>query len=311
MPDDLRNSLNDPEPSLTPERQARLDAWVKVLASAPACPPPPAGMAERALAAIHADRMKLQPSDAPLPSDAAADPLAAPFRRRWSRRLAEIGAMAVAAGLLVAVILPGLSQSRQANARVACAENLRRFGMAFATYSTGNENQLPALAMPADGNWLRAADGGARSNAANLLPLLNAKLIAASNLDCPGNPPEVAPAAASGVSGARDIRPIGYSYACLYGPARPTWNGSASMIILADKNPLFPDGPALPFKNSANHNERGNYLLHADSNVTWETSPNAGAAHDNIWTVSRGGNIVTSYRGTEVPSSAADTFLVP
>src|SRR5437868_6805344 len=75
-----------------PERKARVEAWLKVLGHSPS-PASPADLAARTLAAVQA-----APIPFPTPPK-TANPAPA---GRWRRRMAEFGAMAVAAMMLVA-----------------------------------------------------------------------------------------------------------------------------------------------------------------------------------------------------------------
>jgi hypothetical protein len=272
-----------PDEGVSRERRERIEAWLKILSAAPA-PEPRGDLVERTMAAVQADRMRLEPA-----RPAAA---AAPMRGNWPRRLAEFGAMGVAASIFVAVIIVGLGQSAQSRARTACAENLQKWSTAFRTYSADYGRQLPSLETPADRNWLSSASP-THSNAANLLPLVNGSLVAREALYCPGNAPKSDETPVTRPT----LMDIGYSYVYLYGPTRPTWNEDHASIILADRNPIFVPGAmgVVADKNSANHHGHGNYVLRADGAVTWETSPNIGPGRDNIWTCSIGGQHYTSW----------------
>jgi hypothetical protein len=314
-----------PASPASPEREARVREWLALLAAAPS-PQPPADLADRTLALIERERMKFAPAPAAEPD------FAGPVRRRWTRHVAEIGAMAVAASLLLAVVFVGIGQARQSGARTVCATNLKAWATAFQTYGAANSNALPALATPADRNWLHSNDpAAARSNAANLLPLLRTGLVTVANLTCAGDPATARPVSLTGNS----LPDIGYSYTYLYGPVRPRWDGSRDTIVLADRNPMFLPGAtaAAADRNSANHAGRGTYMLRASGDVTWETSPNVGPSRDNVWSVnkavaqkaasSKGSEAVrdlaittlyervTTYTGAESPADSADAFLVP
>jgi hypothetical protein len=283
-------------------RAERLHGWLNVLAVAPV-PQAPADLAARTLARLHTDRLKL-PTASP-----SAEPLRSrPFATRYLR---EFAAMAVAASILGVVITLGIGQARQSANRVACASNLLNVSNAFATYASTNHDQLPALAMPADHRWLDTtpvAAADSHSNDANLLPLVNASLLHPVNFLCPGR----ATTPSSDPDAAR-----GYSYVDLCTPRPPHWDGRHPTIVLGDRNPLFDPAAALdpqsndPQSNSANHARHGNYLVRADGSVTWETSPNVGPNHDNIWTLGTGPQYLTAYAGTETPASPNDVFLCP
>jgi hypothetical protein len=228
-------------------------------------------------------------------------------RRRWSR-WGEVAAMFIAAALLVSVLIPAVSQARQSYRRTLCATNLAAVGTGFAQYAEAYQHQLPSLATSTDRNWLAPGAGG-HTNTANLTPLINASYVPPTRLICAGRG---LPDGAAAIPTPTDIQNCSYSYINMFGPVRPTWNGSAGAIILADRNPLFVDnGPADPDSNSLNHNQKGTYVLRADGHVTWEITPNAGPGRDNIWTVGSGTNRLVKYSGTEVSSSSGDVFLSP
>lgn len=305
-------------PLLDPARLARAQAWINLIKSAPA-PAPSPDLLARTLAAVQQDRMKLPPRTPAAAPSAAAFPAAEPRApHRWSRRLGEYAAMAIAASILVAVLVPGITTARQSAKRVACASNLGFVGQAFDSYSVNNAHELPALALPDDHNWLPQGPGlrpieanraGHHSNSANLLPLINASYMPAARLLCAGrNVPESTTIDLSASDIPENIR--GYSYASLYGDLQPHWDGRHSTLILADRNPLF--GAYVTdnvHANSFNHGGGGNYILRADGAVSWETSPDIGPDHDNIWTI--GKQCQRLYKGTETVSLAGDVFLAP
>jgi hypothetical protein len=286
-------------------REARVKAWLQTIKQAPAVAPS-SDLSARTLAAIQIDRMRI-------PSRAAqAQPSARTISpRRW-RYLKETAAMATAAAILVAVLIPGIAQARQSARRVACANNLALMSNAFATYGAANGDLLPALEMPANGNWLGLGKApGEHSNAGNLLPLVANGYLTADHFACPGRG---APAAAMPAN-ATDIPDgfRGYSYVNLFTPNRPRWDGSAKTLVLADRNPLFdPESPAAsPNRNSNNHGSHGSYVLSADGAVAWQITPNVGPKGDNIWTLGNPQSPRILYSGTEVADSPDDVFLAP
>lgn len=309
--------------SIDPAREQRLREWLKVLDAA-SVPVAPADLLERTLDAVQADRMRVTPSS--LPSTRAIDPaptagaaadreakeidMRPHVRRRWSRRVAELGAMAVAASILLAVVFVGLNQARQSNARVACAQNLKLLASGLGAYTAAHGGHLPMLAVPANRNWMMSNESGtARSNISNLLPAVKGGYITEGSLRCAGvTEPRAAPSRPEEVVS-------DYSYVHMYNAfmARP----AAQAVILADRNPLFA-AEVVPTtvsadatnRNSGNHRNKGNYLLHMSGEVSWVTNPNVGG--DNIWTVnSSAGQRVMTYTGTESPLSNADVFLCP
>ncbi len=227
--------------------------------------------------------------------------------------------MALAAGLLVAVLIPGLGAARQGAKRVACAENLGVMGNAFQLYAADSHDALPTLAQPPDGNWLprniadvRAGKTAGHSNTANLLPLVRDGLVNKECLVCPAH-----------VMASADFDPSldeipdsvrGYSYLNVFtvhgAPIHHTWDHSSTTIVLADRNPLFGDPSCHdPHANSFNHGQRGTNVLAADGSVLWVTNPNVGPDNDNIWTISQ--NDESTYTGTELPVRPNDLFVSP
>ncbi|HVX83961.1 MAG TPA: hypothetical protein VH253_04020 [Phycisphaerae bacterium] len=288
------------------DRQARVRALLAALDRLPQ-ESPPADLADRTLAAIRADRMKLA-AHATSPS-APATPAAAATRRRWRIGLKEAAAMATAAAILVVVLIPALAQARQSARRVACAANLAIYSSAFGAYADANGNALPSLGQPANHSWLD--DGKGRNNDDNLLPLVRGTYITADRLACPGRDKAlILPPGATHIPD----EGRGYSYTNLVANPHQHWDGSAETLLLADRNPLFDPAAgasATPDMNSCNHGGHGTYVLAADgSAVQWQPNPNIGPKGDNIWTVGPTQAPRIAYAGTE-SAAPGDAFLAP
>jgi hypothetical protein len=259
--------------------------------------------------------MRVSPAAA---SAAGARPAAhAKAGHAFPRRLAEYAAMAIAATVLVAVLIPGIGNARDTAKRVACANNLRTVGGAFASFAGDHGNALPMLAMPAPAavSWKPVAPALAspteHSNTANMLPLLREKYLAEpARLACPA----VAAAVPADWSPEQNDLPDalhGYNYTNMYGPDRPNWDHKTTTIILADRNPLFVTPRAEDIhENSPNHAGRGSMVLYADASARWQTTPDVGPKGDNIWTITTK-PIPAAYTFREVPASADDVFLAP
>jgi len=286
-------------------RQARVQQLFAALGRLPE-PPVPAGLHERTLRAARDDTLYLQgPQRNPM-SDAAPEG----GGLNLSRRLSQLGAVAVAASVLLAVLIPGIGQLRQKAYISTCTAHLQEMGSGLAGYAAAEAGVLPRLDN-GDGNWL-PHDPSARSghsNTSNLLPLIQKGFVAASRLVCPGrgglvvvdaNTPEIAE------------DQCGYSYANLFGAVRARWDGRSSTIVLADRNPLFDPVPSDDAQdNSINHHRQGNNALAADGSVIFATHPNIGPQGDNIWTIAEGRSYHRGYKGTEVVQTADDVFLAP
>ncbi len=279
-------------------RRERVQAWLKVLGAGEE-PVAPGDLAERTMAAVEGERMKFR-----RPAETTRAP------SRWRRRLAEWGAMSVAAMLFLAVTVEALGQMKKSKARVACQANLMTVGKGFDAYAEGHNEELPMVALASNRNWLHGnGDTGAHNNAAHLLPLVDDGLVPLKAFYCAGaGVPEGALATSK-----NEMPAIGYSYRNMYGSDRPMWDRGHETMVLVDKNPVFSDGARVGAqeKNSPNHDGHGQYVLRADMSVTWETRPNIGPAGDNIWTVGWGKNQVLTYNGTEVPASLLDVFVCP
>ena len=288
-------------------RMERVGGWVQTIGSHQAAAVP-AGLVERTLAAVEQERGSTEP-------EAAVPVVRSAF---FSRRFAEYGAMAIAASVLIAVLIPGISQARFNAKRYACAQNLGAMGRAFEQYAAVAGGELPSLAMPADHDFrpreLAAATETNHSNTANLIPLVRGNFAKVQALACPGRVLGNVAAVAwnAGMSEIpEELR--GYSYASLMGAFRPRWDHVGANIVLADRNPLFSaaDGKDA-LGNSTNHGRDGNYILRANGAVDWEHSPNVGPNRDNIWTVAYKLDPATQvYDGTEAPRVAGDVFLAP
>src|SRR5277367_507649 len=130
------------------ERATRVHGWLNILQASPT-PKPSGDLAARTLTRLQSERMKLKPAPTPARSENIPS-----IHFRGYRYLREIGAMAIAASLLAAVVTLGVSQARQSARRVACAENMHDLSLAFATYAANDRGELPELAESPDHNWL-------------------------------------------------------------------------------------------------------------------------------------------------------------
>ena len=302
----------DSSATVEPQRKARVEAWLKVLASATS-PAAPGDLAARTLAAVEAAPLKFPSQEGARQAEASYAPAGG-----WRRRMAEIGAMAVAAMLLLLVTVQGLGQMQRSKARIACKTNLDKLALAFNAYAQYCDGELPALAMPANGNWLHGnSPTAAKNNSANLIPLVNHNYAPMYAFYCPGAMEKAPPPSSAPLT--NELPPISYSYRNMYRGQQVMWDGRHDSIIITDKNPLFTASARTTsggeMANSPNHGGNGSYVMRGDGSVTWETSPNigplVGSENDNIWTLGSGKDRQLTYSGVEYPKSASDVFVGP
>jgi hypothetical protein len=106
---------------------------------------------------------------------------------------------------------------------------------------------------------------------------------------------------------------ISYSYHNMAGgPPQPVV--AAEFALMADRNPNFEHRDSsgryrASSDNSHNHAGAGQSVLYRDGRVAWRNTCAAGPRSDNIWTLANAQ--ITTYVGTERPTSRDDSFLVP
>src|SRR5438876_7162861 len=99
---------------VSPERKARVEAWLGVVGGS-RMPERAGDLVTRTLAAVQAERMKAETARQGAAVGAASAEVAAQRARsgwQWRRRAAEIGAMAIAATLLLLVTIEGVGTAR-------------------------------------------------------------------------------------------------------------------------------------------------------------------------------------------------------
>lgn len=233
---------------------------------------PPPGLALAALARVAEHRCALPPAPKAGPIETAP--------RRASRRADWVAAAAVLV-LAGGVALPFFARLLEKQQRVACANNLRRLGVALAAYADRGEGEFP-----------RVERDGPRAVAGVFMPLLtDAGLARDARLSCPGQPqrepwrygvaelerlyrdaPDDYRRAAGELSG-HYAYSLGYQDGGrLSGLRRDSGDG---LPILADRS----EGG----ENSVNHNGRGQNVLYVGGHVRWAVQPTVGEECDHIF----------------------------
>ncbi len=269
---------------------------------------PPADLTQRTLTRItdHEQRQRLAMNIQALSAPAVAF--------RW-REL-----MTVAAVVLIGLSLlwPMLAQTRDEARRIACQARLGSAGMAIGDYANDNQGQMPhqpqtawtSVGLPAE------PDRPQTSNSANLYLLVRQGYIDPSTLACPANP-----YTPKGMTPEMTDWPtpqaVPYSYQNQMVKVPPRLDSIPTVVILADRNPLFAPDPNNPhvvvFQRNVQftapsylHNRRGQNTLMANGAVLWRRDP-VMPNNDNIWLA----NGITNYQGNESPAGPEDSFLVP
>ncbi len=233
--------------------------------------------------------------------------------------LRELG-VAVAAVLLISITAVSYMQQAERKAMAnQCAANNGQIGTAMGAYAAANNHQLPADPQ-ASGYWLGGTNRKVSSNSGNLFKLVTNGYALPDTFKCPADPQanQKPLKVDNKMTDFPGPEAISYSYQHTLGPRgmplRILENASerlAQMVVLSDKTPLFPDGrfneSQLGRTSSDNHGQRGHNVLHLDRHVAWQKSANVGIGNDNIYQIQN----VTAYDGSEAPTSATDTFLLP
>lgn len=341
--------------TLCPQDAETLDALMAIRAAGGDTGPMPADSAERAdqlrqlFALLDADAPELDDhaddqamADDPLVVQTVAAVEAARQRERFAQQVEMLrqprmtlgfswqqGVVAAAAFLIaVSLLLPALNRQRTDSQRIAGMMNLSRAGVAMSSYAIANEGVLPKRDAVVGSTWWDVGapldeQGRVRSNSAHLFQLVRGEYIAAETLGSPANP--YAPARGELTADHHDWAApsqISFSYQNQFTPYAIRIDEHASMVVLADKNPLFipstAGGGSLMFNanaplhaNSTLHGGAGQNMLFVNGRVVWSVrsaveSPLTGTL-DHIYTASG----VTEYDGDELPTTQGDVQLVP
>lgn len=284
----------------------RTDRAQCLLALIETCPTenPPLDMAERTLAAL-AELQRRERIAANVQSEVIP---AVPFR--FGELVAMVAVMAIGA----CVVFPILDSTRTNAREVACRSHLGNTGQAMTRYAADNDNELPRGDVDANGRWYRVGHAN-ESNTANLYRLVKNQYVSANDLSCPENRHQVENLTHN-MEDWPNAKAVSYSYQNQFSerPTKLRQAEDARMVLLADKNPhfLIDDAGNFHFQklddetNSDMHQGRGQNVLYADGAAFWIDKPVL--PNGDVIYKAEG---INDYKGTEVPTSATDSFNVP
>ena len=261
--------------------------------------------------------------------------------------LAAIGAV----GLLVATVLPTLSERRAASYRNCCASNLNLAMQGMIRYAGDYDGKLPTCGYGPKtsrydviGGHYRKRRSRAHSNSRNLFLAVRNRYVTPAMLICPetsdipaATGPLRAPWHDFNVShGDNYVNRLSYSYHLQFTRRGPTLGypitlaSDAGMAVLADRNPCLrnvgrrcvdgsystwfgmPPGRSGRYANSANHDHAGQNVGFVDGRVLWADAPTVGVDGDNIYTVRAGADRLDGHISPHsMPAGPDDSFLVP
>ena len=325
------------EPTLCPDDQDALDAWIMNGHDAARTPSALRARAHRheALAGLVAGSGAIGDAASlaertlarlQVEIDSESDRLDFGAASKGGARFRWADVISVAAVLLIgaSVVWPVLSAMRDRNQRALCLGNLTRTSEAMASYAGAYRDSLPMTrASLGPGRWWDVGSSDHCSNSANLFTLARDGYLSLANLACPGNPQAPTVLREPQAHDWRRLEEISYSMQLVYGPARRTWAGSAPLPVLADRSPVVlraVRGEMVnTLENAPNHGGEGQHLLMTDGSVLWVRTPVL-ANGDNIW-LPRSLELrleedlrqlpAGSLSGRELPDGADDTFLGP
>ncbi len=174
--------------------------------------------------------------------------------------LIELLVVVAIIGILLAILLPVLSRTRESARRATCASNLKQIAMGLVIYSNENSD-----AFPSDTTYSGV------SPAMKALNLIYPEYIKnKGTFNCPSD-------SSSGTNTASMTEDVAFTLEqCSYGYDR-THNrvvGEAGVAILADRPPADPVSNQTD--NSPNHGGRGQQVAYIDGHVEFVLMPQAG-----------------------------------
>jgi hypothetical protein len=275
-------------------------------------------------------------------TDATDQPSGPAIAFRWSELIAVCAVMLIGLSL----IWPALNRTRNDSMRIACANNLAAAGRGMVQYGMDEGHYLlPRHRTRAGDTWWNvgsrytpsftetssknananqtrsniATTTYVQSNSANLYLLRSNGYVSAQTLACPSNVNAPLNLATSAFDWDNPLA-ISYSYQNQFTPKPYSIRRTNSLVVLADKSPLFIPQAASATNKSASHRfakeldinapghrhqKPGQSALIIDGRVIWTNAPVL-MNGDNFYTA----NGINTYTGNEVPH-LNDSFLVP
>lgn len=251
------------------------------------------------------------------------------FRRNnktfW-QNLSNIGAVAAAALIIVALSFQMSSTMRQHAQKVACAGSMRHIGEGIARYGNDNNGNLPAVTISAGSPWWKVGDQRDKNESNTRHPWLLVKggYVEGKDFVCPaqkdGQVAEISDTLKEKLYDFPSRQNITYSFMLMNEKnAGRQWKGKT--VLMADRNPVFERfwqmrnrdkfetislSERLREAMSSSHGMKGQTVLFYDGSVNFKTKRVIGG--DDIYTLEGR----DQYHGNETPSDdASDVFLVP
>ncbi len=249
--------------------------------------------------------------------------------------------------LLVAILVPALSQAKELARRATCAANLHGIGRGLSVYESAN-GVYPHVPLNGAG-WgveigtsrdLDPSDGvpNDRNPTSCLFLLVREDNCPEDMFFCPSTD-EKAAAANPRMWDFADGTAVSYSLMCPYGPIREFDDGDRMRPIMADASPYFDPATGLRNEvdvvdwtdsagspggagNSPNHAGKGQNVATPGGSTSWRTRADMGVSRDNIYTraddaegTDSGGSIppagADGLAADQGPAGSLDSYLVP
>ena len=250
-----------------------------------------------------------------------------PAARGW--RMSDLISIAAMALIGVSILWPTMNFVSQKGRQMSCQSNLGSVASAMSLYAGNHRNSLPVATAGFGGSpWWNVTPEKPQANSANLFTLARTGYSKLRDLACSGNPKAEVGEVKKGAYDWTNLGTISYSYQIMDGQERPDWRGAtaespATIVVLADRSPVvlhaFNNEIIDPMENSPNHCGAGQFVLFADGNVAWISTPERSNG-DNIWLpraievlIQQAAKMHQTGRleGIEVPMDAKDSFVGP